>query len=339
MPNQVKIYLSKVHNPAFNLAFETYLLHHNTPGTVVFYLWQNDKTIVIGRHQNPYKECNLQMVERDHVTVIRRTSGGGAVYHDLGNLNFTFIADEETYDIERQCGVIIDALKKFGLNCETNGRNDMTIEGAKFSGHAYMQHENMFCHHGTLLVNANLQILSEYLTVSDLKLKSKGIDSVTSRVVNLADVYRDSGKGELSVSLIKQALIETFLKKYPYEATVSMVEDDEVDPFVRETMQKFDTWKWNVSESLAFDVTYDQKFKWGLMEISITCDEGIITDCDINTDCLLLEDFSVLKTGLIGTPFEKKMVIQKLGECLTHDVIKNDLAEWFDTLLFSNINQ
>ncbi|HSN66279.1 MAG TPA: lipoate--protein ligase family protein, partial [Fusibacter sp.] len=127
MLDKVNIFISKVHNPAFNLAFESYLLKNNTPDTMIFYLWQNDKTIVIGRHQNPYKECDLEKVKRDNVTVIRRSSGGGAVYHDLGNLNFTFIAGENVYDVDRQCDVIIDALKEFGLNCEVSGRNDMTI--------------------------------------------------------------------------------------------------------------------------------------------------------------------------------------------------------------------
>ena len=170
MLNKVNVFFSKVHNPAFNLAFESYLLKNNTPDTMIFYLWQNDKTIVIGRHQNPYKECDLEKVKRDNVTVIRRSSGGGAVYHDLGNLNFTFIAGENVYNVDRQCSVIVDALKEFGLNCEVSGRNDMTIQGAKFSGHAYLNHEEMYCHHGTMLVNSDLKILSEYLTVSDVKL-------------------------------------------------------------------------------------------------------------------------------------------------------------------------
>lgn len=335
MPNQVKIYLSKVHDPAFNLAFETYILHHNTPGTVVFYLWQNDKTIVIGRHQNPYKECNLQKVKQDQVTVIRRSSGGGAVYHDLGNLNFTFIADEASYDVERQCNVIIDALKSFGLKCETNGRNDMTILGAKFSGHAYMQHENMFCHHGTLLVNSNLQILSEYLTVSELKLKTKGVDSVRSRVINLGDVYRSSREDELSVEMVKQALIKAFLKNYPYDATMIDVGDDAEEPFIKETMRNYETWEWNVSESMAFDVTYDQKFGWGLLELSFMCSEGAIIECDINTDCLLSEDFDNLKSSFIGTRFEKNAMLKKMEECLGNEIIKNDLRQWFEGLLFS----
>ena len=284
MLDKVNIFISKVHNPAFNLAFESYLLKNNTPDTMIFYLWQNDKTIVIGRHQNPYKECDLEKVKRDNVTVIRRSSGGGAVYHDLGNLNFTFIAGENVYDVDRQCDVIIDALKEFGLNCEVSGRNDMTIEGAKFSGHAYMNHEEMYCHHGTLLVNADLKILSEYLTVSDLKFKSKGVDSVRSRVVNLFEIHSGIGSGKLNVETLKDVLIKTFLREYPYVSKIEQIGYEFDHPDLIETMQRFETWDWNISESLEFDISYDTKFRWGMMELSLKCTNGVISDCDINSD-------------------------------------------------------
>ena len=333
MLSKVKIYISKVHNPAFNLAFESYLLKHNSPDTISFYLWQNDKTIVIGRHQNPYKECNLQKVKNDNVTVIRRSSGGGAVYHDLGNLNFTFIVGEADYDVERQCNVIADALATFGLTCQTSGRNDMIIDGAKFSGHAYMSHEDMFCHHGTLLVNSNLKVLSEYLTASDLKLKSKGIDSVRSRVVNLSEIHSKYRDGELSVSLLSDALIKAFHKNYPYESTMEEVGYEFKEPYLIEMMQSFETWNWNISESLSFDVVYERKFIWGTIEISFICCDGLIEACDINTDCLANESFEKLKGSFVGTAFEKKELFKKINHDLVDEDIKSDLIIWFDSLL------
>ena len=333
--SKVKVYVSKVHDPAFNLAFESYLLKHNTPDTMIFYLWQNDKTLVIGRHQNPYKECDLKKVKRDNVTVIRRPSGGGAVYHDLGNLNFTFIAGKNVYDVDRHCSVISDALKEFGFTCEVSGRNDMTIQGAKFSGHAYMNHEDMYCHHGTLLVNSDLKILSEYLTVSDVKLKSKGIDSVRSRVGNLSEIHSNIGTGNLNVELLKEVLVRTFLDKYPYVSTIEQVGYECTQPYVLETMQKFKTWAWNISESLEFDVSYENEFKWGLMELSLKSSNGIITDCDINSDCILEENFEQLKSRLIGTAFEKKEMIRVVDDCLKQEEIRLDLGDWFDELLFN----
>ncbi len=336
MLDKVRIYISKVHNPAFNLAFESYLLKSNSPDTMIFYLWQNDKTIVIGRHQNPYKECDLEKVKRDGVTVIRRSSGGGAVYHDLGNLNFTFLAGEGVYDVDRQCGVIVDALKAFGLNCQVSGRNDMTIEGSKFSGHAYMNHDEMYCHHGTLLVNSDLKILSEYLTVSELKLRSKGVESVRSRVVNLCEIHSGVETGELNVESLKEVLVKTFLSKYPYEWSIEDVGTEYNQPEVIEAMQRFETWDWNVSESLEFDVTYDSKFRWGMMELSLKCSNGLISDCDINSDCILDEDFGELKRGLIGTAFKKNEMIKIVDLCLKQDEIRTDFRNWFDRILFSS---
>jgi len=333
--NKVNVFVSKVHNPAFNLAFESYLLKNNTPDTMIFYLWQNDKTIVIGRHQNPYKECDLEKVKRDNVTVIRRSSGGGAVYHDLGNLNFTFIAGENVYNVERQCGVILDALKEFGLNCEVSGRNDMTIQGAKFSGHAYLNHEEMYCHHGTLLVNSDLKILSEYLTVSDVKLKSKGVDSVRSRVVNLCEIHGGIGTGELNVETLKEVLVKTFLSKYPYVSKIEQIDYEFDHPDLIEAMQRFETWDWNISESLEFDISYDTKFRWGMMELSLKCSNGVILECNINSDCILEERFELFKSSLIGIAFEKKEMIRIVDLCLKQDEIRTDFRIWFDRILFS----
>lgn len=336
MLKNVKVYVSEVHNPAFNLALESYLLRCNTPETMIFYLWQNDKTIVIGRHQNPYRECNLKKVMEDNVTVIRRPSGGGAVYHDLGNLNFTFIAGEGVYDVPRQCGVIVEALKCYSLNCEVSGRNDMTIEGAKFSGHAYMNHDDMQCHHGTLLVDSNLKKLSDYLTVSDVKLKSKGIESVRSRVANLSEIYGKLCNSEMRVADLKENLIQQFLIEYPYESTFEVVGYENAGPEVLEDMKRFDTWDWNIAESLEFDITYEAKFDWGIMEIRFNCLDGRITGCDLSSDCLLDERFELLKESFIGTAFEKDQMVQILRNTLIQDVVRKDLIVWFDTLLLDH---
>lgn len=333
MLRKVKIYVSKVHDPAFNLAFESYLLKHNTPDIMVFYLWQNAKTIVIGRHQNPYKECDLMKVQRDNITVIRRSSGGGAVYHDLGNLNFTFVAGENIYNVDKQCEVIIKALKTVGLDCEVSGRNDMTIQGAKFSGHAYMAYENMQCHHGTLLVNTDLNKLSEYLNVSEVKLKSKSIDSVRSRVANLSEIYSASGLGNLSVEGLKEVLIKAFLETYQYESTIEQIGYESINPFIQEMINEYETWDWNISESFKFDTSYEKKFEWGLMALSLNCSDGIIRDCQINSDCILEENFDTLKSTLIDTAFEKNAILSAINNSLRQAKIKSDLSDWFKQLI------
>lgn len=336
MPRKSKVYVSTIHDPSFNMAFESYLLKNNTPDTIIFFLWQNAKTIVIGRHQNPYNECNIESVKHDGVSVVRRLSGGGAVYHDLGNLNFTFIAGQDDYNVEKQCGVIVETLKAFNIDCEVSGRNDMTIQGAKFSGHAYMMHDEMHCHHGTLLIDSDLELLSKYLQVSKLKLKSKGVESVRSRVVNLSKCYRDSEKGKFNVETLSKALIETFLKQYPWVAMVEQVGIDCNHLEVMEEMKRFKTWDWNVSESMEFDVSYEEKFRWGVFDVRFNCLDGVITKCDLSTDCILEEDFKRLEMDLVGTFFKKSEMNKCVHQCLNQEEIKSDLSNWFDRILFDN---
>ena len=138
-------------NPFINLATEEYMTFHAAEGEVTMYLWQNANTVVIGKNQNPWRECRVESMREGDCKLARRISGGGAVYHDLGNLNFTFIAREDEYDIPKQTEVILEAVRLLGINAEKTGRNDLTIDGMKFSGHAYYQSNGYCYHHGTIM--------------------------------------------------------------------------------------------------------------------------------------------------------------------------------------------
>lgn len=195
--------------PYRNLAMEEYMTNHVPDGTCILFLWQNRHTVVIGRNQNCWKECRVNFLEEEGGYLVRRLSGGGAVFHDLGNLNFTFIVRKPDYDVDRQLQVILEAVRRLGIQAEKTGRNDITVEGRKFSGNAFYQTGDCCYHHGTLLVHADKENMSRYLNVPREKLASKGVSSVKSRVANL-----DEFCPGLTVDRVKAALAEAFSQVY-----------------------------------------------------------------------------------------------------------------------------
>ncbi|MDR2776191.1 MAG: lipoate--protein ligase, partial [Tannerella sp.] len=201
--------LSEQTNPYKNIALEEYLLWNVEKDECILYLWQNRHTVVIGINQNPWKEAHVKELEQDGGFLARRMSGGGAVFHDLGNLNFTFLVREGKYDVVRQLDVIIHAVAKFGIYAVRSGRNDILTDGKKFSGNAFFNSRGYCYHHGTLLLNVDMSDLSRYLNVSHTKLQSKGVDSVRSRVINLKDLAPD-----IAVESLQTALIEAFGEVY-----------------------------------------------------------------------------------------------------------------------------
>ena len=188
MINNTIVVISNSSNPYHNQGLEEYLLNTLKPNTCILYLWQNHNTVVIGKNQNPWQECRIKEMNAEGANLARRLSGGGAVYHDEGNLNFTFILPRQYYDEEKQTSVICQAVQNFGLYVEKTGRNDLTVNGKKFSGNAYFKRKDSAFHHGTLLINSDLTVLARYLNVSNAKLQAKGVRSVSSRVCNLQEM-------------------------------------------------------------------------------------------------------------------------------------------------------
>lgn len=205
----IKIVYSTSNDPWFNLSVEEYLLSCVQKDEVILYLWQNQNTIVIGKNQNPWKECSCDEFERNGGKLARRLSGGGAVFHDLGNLNFTFIMDKNLYDLNKQLSIILNSCKNLGINAEFTGRNDITVNGRKFSGNAFYFAKDSAYHHGTILIDTNFEKLTKYLQVSKEKIDSKGIKSVKSRVVNLKSIKKD-----LTVEKMMKELKQNFIKVY-----------------------------------------------------------------------------------------------------------------------------
>lgn len=280
MAEQITYIESTQYDPYWNLALEEYLLMHCKKQEHILYLWQNARTIVAGRNQNVWKECKAAELKRDGGHVARRLSGGGAVYHDLGNLNFTFVAQKGGYDLDKQMEVILRAVRKLGVPAERSGRNDILADGGKISGNAYYETDGRCYHHGTLMVDVNLEELTKYLTVSKEKLKSKGIDSVRSRVKNLSDYEPD-----LTVESLKNALKESFEDVYGY--TVKEKKEKDLDQKELEALhEKFRSWEWIYGRKIDFQYEMEKRFPWGQVELRLRVEGGRIEEAQAYSDAL-----------------------------------------------------
>ena len=200
---------SRSFDPYENLALEEALLSRVGEGELILYLWQNEGTVVIGRNQNPWKECRTALLAEEGGHLARRLSGGGAVFHDRGNLNFTFLMNEADYDLPRQLTVLERACRSLGIPAQRSGRNDLLAEGRKFSGNAFYKHNGKAYHHGTLMLDVDMERVSRYLSPSKAKLAAKGVDSVRSRVVNLREFVP-----ELTIERLADALVDALIDVY-----------------------------------------------------------------------------------------------------------------------------
>ena len=277
MINKIKYIITTETNPYKNLALEEYLLKNVKDNECIMYLWQIERTVVIGKNQNPWKECRIAELEADNGRLVRRLSGGGAVFHDLGNLNFTFLATRENYDLERQLEVILDAVRSLGIPAEKTGRNDISVEGRKFSGNAFFSDGYHCYHHGTILVNVDMSMMSHYLNVSRDKLVSKGVESVRSRVTNLKE-YRE----DLTIDIMKEQLVQAFRKVYGYEP--EQLEADRMD--TGQSEQKFSSWEWLYGKKMEFNFSLGKRFAWGDIDIKLEIRDGIIKECVVYSDSL-----------------------------------------------------
>jgi len=311
--------MGSVADTGINLAIEEYLMATCKENEAILFLWQSDNTVVIGRHQNPYKECNLPLMKEENVKLIRRKSGGGAVYHDSGNLNFSFILRKEYYSLDKQFSVILNGLKKLNLHGQVNGRNDMVIDGCKFSGNAFIHQKDVSCHHGTLLIESELSKLGKFLTPSQLKLKAKGVDSVKSRVANLK-----SHKQDLTIQRVKDAIIEAFFETYKGKQTYQSLPNRKLIESYEESYRQ---WDWNYGKTPKYDLSFGERFDWGTMEIDLSLNSGKIEACAFNTDCLEDEPFKLLEEALCGCRFTETDISACINRFLRNERISQDVVK------------
>ena len=315
---QLRFLISPQYNPFLNRAVEQYLTDNQEDSIVTMYLWKNQQTVVIGYNQNPYSECNVDLLLSEGGQLMRRGTGGGAVYHDLGNINFSFIADKNLYDVKKQLSVIQEALLPFGLKAEISGRNDLICEGRKFSGNAFAKGQCNNLHHGTILIKTDGAMMQRYLIVDKAKLMKNGVKSVAIRVINLSEL-----NPELSSESIKQPLIEAFEKVYGSKAELldfgTLIKTKEVQA-IREEISSHD---FLFSRWEHFKTTKKAQFPWGSVEISLKVDEAksIVTEVQIASDCLDTEIIAHAENMLKGCSTKTVPAIDEGNEIL-RDIIK-----------------
>lgn len=297
-------------NPYHNLALEELLMESNPPECCTLYLWQNRQTVVIGQNQNAWQECRVKELEEDGGHLARRLSGGGAVFHDLGNLNFTFLVPRADYDVARQTQVIQEAAASFGLTVERSGRNDILVEGRKFSGNAFYKKGQNAYHHGTILIDVDMGALGRYLNVQPDKLQSKGVRSVRSRVANLREFSQ-----AITVETMKQRLEAAFEKVYG--GPVEKLREEDLDQKALEALEeKYASFQWRLGKKIPFDKEIAGRFPWGGVKICLGINGGRVEKARIFSDAMDSECFPQLEQALIGLPYSSAALLQAIRPLL-----------------------
>ena len=315
-------------DPAQNLALEQFLFDGTDRRESYFYLWQNNKTIVIGRNQNAVQEIDRDYVRTHGIRVVRRLSGGGAVYHDLGNLNFTFITDADAsgrIDLKSFCLIIAEALQGIGVPAEVSGRNDLTVEGKKFSGNAQYVREHRVMHHGTILFDSDLSVLGKALNPPPEKIASKGIRSVASRVTNLKPYLPG-----MSLAQLKEALLSHMRSRWPMEPLLLSEAQKKAVLAIRN--DRYARWEWNFGASPAYTERVRRRFEGcGSVEAFLRVEEGRIREVTFFGDFFSTEDPSLLAARLLDCRRERGALLERLsgfdvGLCI-HGLGAEELAE------------
>ncbi|WP_035291784.1 MULTISPECIES: lipoate--protein ligase [Clostridiaceae] len=300
------IVVSKSINPWFNLALEEKLVKEAKANEIILYLWQNADTVVIGKNQNPWKECKCRELEEDGGKLARRLSGGGAVFHDIGNLNFTFAMDKGLYNLENQLQVILKAVKNLGINAEFSGRNDILADGRKFSGNAFYFGDHTCYHHGTLLVNGDMKRLVQYLTVSEKKIKSKGIDSVKSRIVNLKEI-----NDKISIEKLMEQLEKSFQEAYG-RVQGKKIYTEKNSNEMQQLYEKYSSWEFRYGSSPKFDICLEERFPWGGIEFNLKLKNAKVLEAKVYSDAMNVKFIEDIQNSLIEIPFKQQDIKEKL---------------------------
>jgi lipoate-protein ligase A len=298
------IYLeSSSTDPYYNLALEEYVFEQMDQDEEYFMLWQNDNTIVVGRYQNTIEEINKQYVDEHGIRVARRLSGGGAVYHDKGNLNFTFIVDAKDHGFDFKTFVIpvVRALEKLGVTAEFNGRNDITIDGQKFSGNSqYIKHGRLL-HHGCIMLDSNLENVADALNVREVKFESKSVKSVRSRVTTI----NAHAPQPITMQVFKETLRQCIFENDKIEKRVLSEEEQAAVARMRE--EKYATWQWNYGNSPAYSVRREKKYAAGLVTAYLQVKEGRIQAIKFYGDFFGNGEISELEAAMIGLKLDDQL--------------------------------
>jgi lipoate-protein ligase A len=329
-----RVYLSRLNNIFSNLAFEDRLFELGT--SPALFLYRNEKTIVIGRNQNPWKECYVERMQTDGVQLCRRKSGGGAVYQDLGNSVFGFVTSGQAGEDFKQRNnvMLVRALERMGVRAEVSGRNDLTLDGRKISGSAYKLNLRMnkllSLHHGTMLFSVDKEGLQKYLNPSKAKLLSKGVQSVAARVVNISELYP-----ELDHDKWCSAMIATFTEANA-GAVVHYV--DKLDRETEEIAGKYLDWEWRFGSSPAFSHSLEKRFDWGTIDLNMQVEAGVVIEAKVFSDSLYPDFIDRLNAAFVGLKYGPEGLVDlrlRLQDCTEAPLPQyvEDVACWLHSAM------
>lgn len=305
-------------NAYFNLAMEEYFLKNTNED--IFMLWRNESAIIVGKNQNTLSEINYEYVKQNKIKVVRRQSGGGAVFHDLGNINFTFIScnDNSFSDFKRFTMPIIDALKNLNIQAEFSGRNDLLIDNQKFSGNAQYNYKNKVMHHGTLLFSSEIYDLSSALKVKPSKFIGKSVKSVKSRVTNIANHLEQ----DMTVLEFKNYLMNFINSKYENNCLYQLSEED-IDEINKLVEEKYNTWQWNFGHSPKYALNNEIKYPGGNIEFSLNVEKGLIKEIKFFGDFFGKKDVSYIEDLLKNTNHNEASIRSILNNIDINDYFLN----------------
>lgn len=317
-------------DPYFNIAAEEYVLKSFTDD--VFMLWRNVPCIIVGKHQNTLAEINLDFVNERNIPVVRRITGGGTVFHDLGNLNFTFIQNgenEKLVNFRKFTQPIIEVLQQLGIVARFEGRNDLTIDGKKFSGNAEHVHKNRVLHHGTMLFSSDLNQLSDALNVDPSKFQDKAVKSVRSRVTNISSHL----KNPMTVEEFKNTVQDYVLQQFDGISLYNFTPEDEqnIDELVKE---KYSTWHWNFGYSPDYNFHKKIRVNGGNIEVHLEVQDGMIEKARFFGDYFSLRDTAEIEALITGLPHNPEAIAHKLAGVEIDHFFKNTTLQEFMTGLF-----
>ncbi len=293
-------------DPYFNLALENYILE-NKRDDVYILLWRNDNSIIIGKNQNTIEQINMEYVKEKGIRVARRMTGGGAVYHDLNNLNFSIISDAGKYE-EINFSVftrpVIEALKKLGVKSELTGRNDLTIDGKKFTGVSQRVHRGRVLNNGCIMFDVDTEILGCSLQVRSDKIASKGVKSVKSRVTNIRP-YLEEANGKLSVLEFRDLLLRCMFEDSPNGIEICELTPEELEEIKRDAEERFSTWEWNYGHSPKCNYENYRRFEGvGSVEVKLQIEDGRIATCNIYGDFFGVDAKEDVEKALKGVRYD-----------------------------------
>lgn len=317
-------------DPYFNLAADEYVLKNFNDDC--FMLWRNEPSIIVGKHQNTLAEINVDYVREKNIKVVRRITGGGAVFHDLGNLNFTFIRnskDGEQPDFRKFTQPILEVLQSMGINAKFEGRNDLTIDGKKFSGNAEHVWKNRILHHGTLLFSAVMTDLSAALKVNPLKFNDKAVKSVRSRVTNISEHLKE----KMDVLEFRDRIMNHIMGMYPDSKEYSYSPDD-IAGIEQLKNEKFTKWEWNFGHSPKYEFEKMIRTEGGSLEFHFNVEKGIVKDIRIYGDFFHKHDIEDVQKSLIGVKHDYNTIVEQLSKFNFNEYFKNIKVEEFAQGMF-----